>query len=261
MFDHVDITLEAWKDGYRIWNTSFEPTEYGRNPGFFTSAPGSAFETTNVLTKTFGLGTQSQIIDYYRLVVNFENNPEAAISRISSSISSPSIIFPTKGLKEFKLYDSIPYYVEFLSREQYYYELRLKLNYLEQSENVVEKYCEFGYRYNIPVENGPFRQEIKPDKFFRLLAENLKDSVKVLSRKFVSLDLYIYMGSSSVKNYFETYYSDNDHGYKLWNCFSNGIGLFGLRASSSLVGLRMDQTTLDSLSMGRYTKGLKFNRW
>jgi hypothetical protein len=58
-----------------------------------------------------------------------------------------------------------------------------------------------------------------------------------------------------------TYYTDNDKGYELWNCFHNGIGLFALKNYTAMTNLIMDQKTKDSLADGQYTRQLLFSKW
>jgi hypothetical protein len=261
---NAKITLEAWKQGYPVWSTSFQLADYGRDSGFFSSSKGCAFLTKNVLSKTFGYGPIEQlhsIFDDFRLVVSYDNSMEAAIARIEVTSGKPFITFPKNNSTPFSLYDLLPYYIEFYSLERLYYELRFRIRYLEHKDTWIECIHEFNYRQNIDVENGKFKQDIDPNKFFSRLAENFPDSTGVNLRKFVSLDLILYGGSTAIKTFIDSYYSENDHGYKLWNCFLNGIGLFAIKSHTSITDLNIGQVTLDSLALGQYTKELKFSRW
>jgi hypothetical protein len=258
------VTLEAWKQGYRIWKTDFQSVNYGRDSGFFSSSPGCAFITRGVLNRSIGYQLSESfepVFDYFRLVVSYENGNEPAIARIQASTGKPRIEFPRNNGGFVNLYDSIPYYVEFHYSERIYYDLRFKIRYLEQTDTWVERIHEFSYRRNPLAQKGLFRQEINPARFFKQLAENFPDSTGIISRKFVSLDFELYAGSPSLKTYVDTYNSESDHGHELWNCFNNGIGLFALKSHSSITDLIMEQTTLDSLALGTATKALKFSRW
>jgi hypothetical protein len=104
--------------------------------------------------------------------------------------------------------------------------------------------------------------EISPAVFFRKLAACFPlDAVPVDYRKSTTLDLELYVGSENYKQYVDSYYSDNDHSYTLWNCFHGGIGLFALKDKTVLSDLEMDRWTKDSLANGMLTKHLKFVKW
>ncbi|TSA33888.1 MAG: DUF4249 family protein [Porphyromonadaceae bacterium] len=263
-YQRAKITLEAWSKGFRIWETVFSAMPYGRDTGFFSSAPGCAFETRNVLSSFFGyssLENPDTLFDDLRLVIDYQDNHEPSYARIAANIAKPKIIYPIYTYKEFRLYDSIPYYIEFNTSDRLYYDLRCKIHYREEANSIEDKTIDFSVHPDIDTKDGPQFLFINPDKFFKRLAKAFPDSKDVIQRDLISLDLELHVGSSSLRTFMDTYYSDNDQGYQLWNNFHNGIGLFALKAYTSLSKLVMDQRTKDSLAWGRYTKDLKFNRW
>jgi hypothetical protein len=235
-----------------------------RDSGVFSSEPGCTFETKDVLQNFFGsrlLGNTDSLFDYFRLVVYYDDHKEPAYSRIPANNDKPRITSPIISAKTFNLCDTVPYHIDFYASDEYYYDLRCRLYYYELTDKREKKTYEFSYRNNIPTQNGIHSQVISPNPFFLRLADKFPDSKDVVRREFISCDFILNMGSKSLKTYMTTYHADNDHGYELWNCFHNGIGLFALRSYATLTNMRMDPKTLDSLAIGRYTKDLKFMRW
>ncbi len=262
-FRKAKVTLEAWSKGYTVWETTFVPVLKERDSGLFSSEPGCGFESRDVMTNFFGtklLGSIDSLFDYLRLVVYYEDNEEPAYARIPSTNGKPRIVSPIPTAKTFNLCDTIPYHIDFYASDQYYYDLRCKVYYYELTNVRVEKSYEFIYLNNIPTENGIHSQAILPNQFFQRFAEKFPKSQEVLQREYISCDFIINKGSQSLKTFMTTYNSDNDQGYKLWNCFHNGIGLFALKSYTTRTGMKMDPRTSDSLAIGRYTKELKFIR-
>jgi hypothetical protein len=262
-FRKANVSLEAWSQGYTVWKTTFVPVLNERDSGLFSSKPGCGFESRDVMLDFFGtrlLGSIDSLFDYLRLVVYYEDNEEPAYSRIPSTNGKPRITSPLHFAKTFNLCDTIPYHIDFYASEQYYYDLRCKVYYYELTDERVEKSYEFSYLNNIPTQNGIHSQAILPNQFFQRFAERFPKSQEVLQREYISCDFIVNKGSKSLKTFMNTYNSDNDHGYELWNCFHNGIGLFALKSYTALTGMKMDQRTLDSLAIGRYSKDLKFKR-
>lgn len=263
-YQRAKVTMEAWSNGYLVWETAFTKMPINRDSGLFSSEPGCAFETKNVLSKTFGYQSVEHIqllFDYLRIVVDYQDNHEPAFARIKAYTGKPEILYPIYSYKGFNLYDSIPYRLVFTSSDKLYYDLRCKFHYQEVSQAVTDRILDFSIQPNINTISGTKLFYVRPDNFFRRLAEAFKSETSPSEKKFISLDLELQVGSPSLRLYLDNYNTDNDQGYKLWNCFHNGIGLFALKSYSSLANLHMDQRTLDSLAWGRYTKDLKFNRW
>jgi hypothetical protein len=262
---NAKVTLEAWKLGYPVWSTSLKPVSYPRDTGFFSSTAQCAFETRNVMADYFGLRLfdegKDSLFETLRLVVDYGDYSKPTYARIDAHMGKPDITYPVKSFKTLSLCDTVPYYIQFYGSSRYYYDLRCNLTYSELSDARTIKTLDFSIRQNIQVQTGLFTYVVDQDRFFMRLAQSFDDTPDVVRRDVISVDLRLCIGSQPLKTFMQTYNSDNENGYQLWNCFTNGIGLFALKTYSVLPNLKMDQHTLDSLSLGRYTKQLKFNRW
>jgi hypothetical protein len=191
-YKNARVSLEAWSKGYPIWNTQFKPAATTRDSGYFSSSPGFAFETKEVISKHFGHAASQnfgELSDYLRLVVEYQDDAEPAFSRISTSLSKPRIEYPVYSYKVFNLCDSIPYYLVFNTSDILYYDLRCKFRYTEDSETGEYKTVDFSVQPNIQTNIGKKQLFIYPSVFFRRLALAFPNTDKISSRKFVSLDL------------------------------------------------------------------------
>lgn len=265
-YKNAQVYMEGLGSGYLIWRTDFHPTSATRDSGLFSSSAGFAYETKDVLTTYFGNSRIDSLmelgIEYLRLVIKIPDIEEPAYAMITPWLASPHITYPVYSYKVFNLCDTIPYYLEFYGSSSFYYDLRTKFRFTENTDSSQDRTINFGIKQNLKVASGKNRLEISPDLFFRQLASFFPNSSdNVVSRSFTSLDIELHVGSESFKTFIETYYVDNDKGYTLWNSFHGGIGLFALKQKTVLADLKMDQRTKDSLANGQYTKHLKFSKW
>ena len=265
-FKEATVTLEGWNKGYKVWETRFHPSPATRDSGLFSQLPGFSYETKEVLTTYYTYGRIEDFglagIEYLRLVINSPELEEPAYSRIRPVFYDPQIEYPVKSYKAFNLCDSIPYYLEFYTGKTQYYDLRCRFRYTEYGEVTRSRSIYFLIKGNLNVEDGLRHQDIKQDLFFRRLAASFPtDTAGIDYRVCTSLDIDLLVGSENFKTYMTTYYTDNDHGYTLWNCFHGGIGLFAQVSKASLTNLKMDGRTKDSLANGQFTRHLKFSKW
>ncbi|MDD2569760.1 MAG: hypothetical protein PHN30_05120 [Bacteroidales bacterium] len=264
-FKNAKITMEAWKSSYPIWSTEFIPVSDTRDSGIFASDAGCSFASMEVMGDFFGQpfyeSTPDRWFEYLRIVIDYGDQSNSTYARINSNLDHPSITFPVRGYNTFNICDTVPYRIQFYSSQKLFYDLGCTFRYSEESNDVTSKSIDFSICSNIPVQTGPTTYLINQSLFFKRLAQSIPDSDDVVQRKFISLDLRLFVASQPMKVFMDTYFSDNENGYQLWNCFHNGIGLFALKTSSVLDNLKLDQRSLDTLASGSYTRDLKFIKW
>ncbi len=258
-YKNARITLEAWSQGYQIWETEFHPIQATRATGLFSSKPGYAYESSDVLPFN---NEDSQVIDYVRLVVKTPDREEPAYARIPPYVRKPTISFPQPREKKFNLCDTIVYYLKMHGSPRRYYDLRCTFRYIEYTDAPRHRSVEFIIKQNLLFTDEPKILYLTPEVFFWKLAACFPpDTIAVDYRAVTTLDLHLCVGSETFKTYIDTYHSDNDNGLRMWNCFTGGIGVFALKNQTSLTNLEMDRWTKDSLANGSFTKHLKFTKW
>ncbi len=185
-YRNAQVSMEGWGSEYMIWKTDFHATSATRDTGLFSSLPGYAYETTDVLMSYFGsrIDYLDQLgIEYLRLVIKTPDSEEPAYARILPGLGQPVITYPIYNFKTFNICDTIPYYLEFPASSRLYYDIRCIFRYTEHGN--VPKDCSISFliKQNISVTDSKKKQEISPDLFFQRLALNFPLSSEVVSKR------------------------------------------------------------------------------
>jgi len=139
--------------------------------------------------------------------------------------------------------------------------IKIRFNYSEVIDNV---------KYDKQIEDFWFISGtvyLTPAKLFMFIKNTLPDDSDVDYRVFNSLDILAYGAVSNIGYYQQLFNSDDGLFYTesffetVNNDIINGYGIFCGYSKDSVLGLKFDQKTLDSLVDGQYTKELKFVRY
>ena len=132
-----------------------------------------------------------------------------------------------------------------------------EFHYLEFEEEWIERSVTITLRKNTLVVE-PY---LYADYFFTRIANNIEPITDAITRKFISLDLIFLSADQYFKDYVDTYEHDGNLDVPPKGNIINGYGLFSMIREARYGNMTLDQQTLDSLSLGRITKKLRFVRW
>ena len=110
---------------------------------------------------------------------------------------------------------------------------------------------EFYYFTNIPFN---------PD-LYRRIGARIDPDEQVQARRFIKMDLVIQAVDPIVKDYIETYTNSSDQMGQPVSNIINGYGVFSVVSAAYVKGFGLDPRSMDSLSLGKYTRHLKFISW
>lgn len=107
-------------------------------------------------------------------------------------------------------------------------------------------------------ENMSF--DVKPDDFYRFIANNVADDGNIASRTATRIDFVVYVGSDDLSTYIDVNGPSNSvvQDRPVYTNISNGLGIFSTRYRKEKNNLIISPVTLDSLAGGRFTCHLRF---
>jgi len=261
VIDNVNIVLEAWGNGYKIWETVFEPLNQDAGDNSPFKRP--IYKSLKPLNFTNSQGYFLQVyndIDKFRLIITTDLSDKIVYSSIP--------VFPNPKIKSSILNKVITLYGDnklkiLFSEYDYkskYYELICDLHYQEFHDNWINKTKSFIVNKDIQVFDSLILINFYEDIFFNKIVKAVKDSINP-PRKFSSLDFTFIVADQFFDEYLATYenFSSNDN--TNFGNIINGLGLFSLHRSVTLEGLKFDIVTIDSLCNGRITSSLNFIGW
>jgi hypothetical protein len=261
-YDNADIRLEAWTDQFKVQETQFKPSDRTKIPGTFAEGPEYCYEAANEFYDIM------EPITSFRIVLTALGMTTPVVSRIPV-LNAPKA--PTRYNHVIGLYpNGYKYPPErnspcVLKYGQAvgggggikYQQLLCEFNYQEYEGKWIDHSVTFTLRKNTLVVE-PF---LYPDFFFTKVAASIKPINDTITRKFISLDLIFLSGDQYYKDYVDTYEHDGNLDLLPKGNIINGYGLFTMIRVARYQNMTLDQESLDSLSMGRITRKLKFVRW
>ena len=249
-YDSADIRLEAWEGQYKVQELQFSLSDRVKNPGLFPQVPGNCYEAINTFHR-------EGEIDSYRIVVQAEGMTDSAFARIKEIRPSPQ---PPWYPRQIDFYpEGYRYDVE--KNPLLYQQLLCKFHYQVFKETWVDKTETFILRKRtnaVGLEDDPI---LRAEFFFTRLAANIKPVHDTIIRKFVSFDLIFYTADQHYLDYVETYEKYGDLDLPPKGNIINGYGLFSMYTIKRYEDMVLGQQSLDSLSMGQFTRHLGFVRW
>jgi len=264
-YENPDIRLEAWQEGYKVWETPFGVTEQVKSPGVFPEIPGYCYVSKVALPFVSGINGQidfhSQISEF-RLVINQPGKLGPAVSRIPV-IPLPLKLHPSAWEKSLDLYPGEGNFdVNYTVRSSIRYcELICVFRYQELHEDWEDRSVTFALRKNIQIIDNMANTYVDPDLFFNKLLVNIKPIDSTLIRKFRSLDIIFLAGDQYYKDYLDTYENTGNSDSPPVGNIENGIGLFTMVRSVRIDKMGMTYRTLDSLAGSVIAKPLGFVKW
>jgi hypothetical protein len=107
-------------------------------------------------------------------------------------------------------------------------------------------------------ENMSF--DVKPDDFYRFIANNVADDANVVSRTATSIDFVVYVGADDLSTYIDVNGPSSSvvQDRPVYTNITNGLGIFSTRYRKEKNNLIISPVTIDSLAGGRFTCHLRF---
>ena len=260
----VNITLEGWGKGYKIWESDFEKTSGRNGPDGFVNYSRPCYRSIATLLFTDDQGQLSgnyKDLDYFRLVINSPELEKVVYSRIPV-MDLPIDRAPWKSNK-FTLYGGyVPYLVHEINMEEIkYVELVCDFHYNELTDTWKEKNVRFHVRKDYQFFDKLVYIFFYEDEFFNKIAAAVKTDQEVDARFFKSFDLEFCVGDQSFDDYWSTYENASNIDNTSFGNITNGSGLFSIYRSVRTNDIEFDIQTMDSLCNGRFTKHLNFKSW
>jgi hypothetical protein len=167
------------------------------------------------------------------------------------------IFSPTADTKYLSVYNVKPATIEFSSYERC--GVRIRFNYSEVTKDgTILKSVETFWYNTLGIIY------LTPEKLFMFVKNNVPENPDADFRIFNSLDIFSYSAPDRLLIYNRLFNGDKSL-FSNINFFEtpdnniiNGNGLFCRYSKDSIIGLKFDRTTLDSLATGQLTKGLRF---
>lgn len=260
----VEITLEGWGKGFKMWETGFKkvPNPFDSNNSHEFSRPCYQSISTMLFADLTGrfCGNYKEF-DFFRLVINSPELEKVVYSRIPV-IDAPSDIAPI-GSKKFTLYGDYKTLLHFKInlKKTKYIELVCYLHYNEMTDTLKEKRVLFHIRKDLQFFEEDVYIFFYEDEFFNKIAAAVKTDQEVDARFFKSFDLEFCVGDQSFDDYWSTYENASNIDNTSFGNITNGSGLFSIYRSVRTNDIEFDIQTMDSLCNGRFTKHLNFKSW
>lgn len=254
--DDIEVMLEAWKDGQLKETITLELTEIEKDTGVFASDNNIVFYTTRQLF----------VENEYKLKVLIPG--KEAVTSTTTLLNGFKVDVPNSFRPKYISFANYnnSFSVEWRTAENAkLYELNLRFHYLEiENGDTVFKSLEWYQPSNLSTSLGggeSMFQEIPNKSFFNQLINLIpeKEGVRRLAHR-GALDFLFMIGDEDLNTYIEV--SRPSEGIvqekPAFTNIENGIGIFASVFDASVLGKPLSKSTLDSLSMGIYTKQLNF---
>jgi len=266
-YDSADIRLEAWEGQYKVQELQFSLSDRVKDPGYFPQVPGYCYKAD--VSQGFLPGSLSPI-DSYRIIMQTEGMAEPAFARVEKMRTSP---VPSHFNRRIDFYpDGYKYppdrYSSELKHETAvspggiaYQQFVCEFHYQVYEGTWTDHAVTFTLRKNLLVDGGGIAPILYADFFFSRLAAHIDPISDTITRRFISLNLVFLSADKYYKDYIEAIEEDGNMDLPPKGNIINGYGLFSMFTIKRYEDMVLGQQSLDSLSMGQFTRHLGFVRW
>ncbi len=263
--DDAQVVLEAWGDGYKLWETSFSLMRSDSSEKYDSQVSRSTYVSNKTLrfnnlpaVDAFWSGPY----DYFRLQVSSPQLDQIAYARIPI-IKKPKLISPQTPMAwSFYGVNDPVLVVKVDLEEMKYSSLLCRFYFEEYTDHWEQKSIQFTIQKDLAliIDEQKWIHIRIYEEFFNKLAAVLPENTQVYARRFNHIILQLIVSDDYFHDYFTTYINALNQDMPGYTNISNAFGVFSLNRNLNFPQITFDPQTLDSLCFGRITKKLKFRK-
>jgi len=246
---HVSVQLHpVWKNtSYFDFNLSEEP----RKDGIFPTLPNPIYALDQVLYS-----------GNWELLINLDNSPDSL--KINTYLSNDfRLIYPRKGIKTIYLYDDPMAFTWFPSEAAHSYEVALQLKVLEVMENGYQDTLIFTYSRQVFEEEllwlqDRFQFQFFSDPVLSAWGQAVNRQLEPDYRKPIEVIAKVSTADEILTRYIQQNTNTSDIKKDFAGNIPGGMGFIGSKFTRTFPKLKLSPKAMDSLRLGRFTKGLRF---
>jgi len=262
-YENLKVELERAATGERFTMNRVDGTleGYPRTAGDLANSP-------NYLYKLHGDAIELEDDEEYNLII-IKGGPDTLLTTATTTIVGDYEQVASQPANPINWREGGAVNISWRSDEEsaVFYDLRLRLNYLEQNPNdfsqLLPKQLEWVIEKSIKREpNAPrVNLSIPGTEFYKFLQAEL-DGSQNLTRSFQTIDIIVDAGGEDLFNYINIGQANTGitsaQAIPTYTNMSNGLGVFSSRNRMILEDYNINTESRDSLRDGRFTKHLNF---